>query len=71
MAQAIGFIIGEYTIPSDLSIIYVTDSISASTLQHNLKNGDKFTDLKMIRCIKQGIDHSMANHLEYLSFQWP
>ncbi len=71
MAEALGFIIGEYSIPSDLPIIYITDSNNARTLQQNLKNGDKFTHRKMIRCIKQGIDHSIANHLEYLISKWP
>jgi hypothetical protein len=60
MAKAIGFIIGEYAIPSDLPIIYITDSNNARTLQRNIKNQDMFTHQKMIRNVKQGIDHSIA-----------
>jgi hypothetical protein len=33
MAEALGFILGEYTIPSGFQIIYVTDSNNAHTLQ--------------------------------------
>jgi hypothetical protein len=33
MAEALGFIIGEYTVPPDLPIIYITDSNNAWTLQ--------------------------------------
>lgn len=54
MANALCFIIGEYTIPLDLPIIYVTDSNNSRTLQ--CKNGNKFTH-------HQGIDHSIANCL--------
>jgi hypothetical protein len=36
-AEALGFIIGEYTIPSDLPVIYITDSNNARTLQRNVK----------------------------------
>jgi len=25
----------------------------------------------MVRCVKQGIDYSIANHLEYLTSKWP
>jgi hypothetical protein len=42
MAEAIGFIIGEYTIPMDLPIIYITNSNNAPTLQCNTKNKDNF-----------------------------
>jgi len=66
MAEAIGFIIGEYTIPSDLPVLYITDSNKARTLQQNIKFCDKITHHKQIRCIKQGIDYSIANHLEFL-----
>jgi hypothetical protein len=66
-----GFIIGEYTIPSDTPIIYITDSNNARTLQWNIKNSHKFTHRKMIRGVKQGIDHSIANQLEYLTSKWP
>jgi len=36
MAESLGFIIGEYTIPSDLPVIYITDSNNARTLQRNI-----------------------------------
>jgi hypothetical protein len=71
MAETMEFIIGEYTIPSDTPIIYITDSSNARMLQRNIKNSHKFTHHKMIRGIKQGIDHSIANHLEYLTSKWP
>jgi len=71
MAETMGFIIGEYTVPETLPIIYVTDSNNARTLQRNLKNGKDFTHRKMTRSIKQGIDQAIANHLEYLTLLWP
>jgi hypothetical protein len=46
MAEAIGFILGEYTIPADLPIIYITDSNNARTLQRNIVNLKKFTHRK-------------------------
>jgi hypothetical protein len=71
MAEAFGFIIGEYTIPSDLPIIYVTDSNNARILQRNLKNKESFTHRQLIRCIKQGIDQAIANHMDILTTKWP
>jgi len=47
MAEAIGVIIGEYTIPSDLPILYITDSNNAHTLQRNIKFRDKFAHCKL------------------------
>ena len=70
MAEALGFIIGEYTIPPDLPVIYITDSNNARTLQRNVKNKAKFTHRQMVRCVKQGIDQSIANHLELLTSKW-
>jgi hypothetical protein len=44
MAEAMGFIIGEYTIPSDMPIIYIADSNNARILQRNLKKwGEVYT----------------------------
>jgi hypothetical protein len=60
MAELIGFILGEYTIPSDLPIIYITDSNNARVLQRRVKNKEDFTHQKMVRCVKQGIDYSIA-----------
>jgi len=71
MAETLGFILGEYTLPSHLPAIYITDSNNARTLQRNIKNIDDFTHRKRIRKIKQGIDYSIANHLEYLTKKWP
>jgi len=71
MAEALGFILGEYTIPSGFPIIYVTDSNNARTLQRNTKNLNQFTHRKKIRQLKQGIDFSIANHLEFLTNKWP
>jgi len=71
MAEAMGFIIGEYTIPPDLPVIYITDSNNARTLQRNIKNRDQFTHRQLTRKIKQGIDQSIANHLEFLTSKWP
>ncbi len=70
MAEAIGFIIREYTVPQDLPIIYITDSSNARTLQQNLCNRNKFMHRKLIRSVKQGIDHSIANHIENLTSRW-
>ena len=70
MAESLGFVIGTYTISQDVPILYITDSNNARTLQRNVKNQKDFTHRKPIRCIKQGIDHSIANHLEYLTSQW-
>jgi hypothetical protein len=54
MAETLGFIIVEYTIPLDMPIIYITDSNNARTLQQNIRFKDKFTHCKMIRQVKQG-----------------
>ena len=37
MAEAMGFIIGEYTIPANLPVIYITDSNNARSLQKRIK----------------------------------
>jgi hypothetical protein len=71
MAETFGFIIGEYSIPTDMPIIHITDSNNARTLQRNIKQGEQYTHRYMIRHIKQGIDHAIANHLEYLTSLWP
>ena len=54
-----------------MPIIYITDSNNARTLQQNVRFKNKFTHRKMIRQVKQGINHAMANHLEYLTDKWP
>jgi hypothetical protein len=54
MAETLGFIIVEYTIPLDMPIIYITDSNNARTLQQNIRFKDKLTHCKMIRQVKQG-----------------
>jgi hypothetical protein len=71
MVEAFGFIIGEYTIPSDLPIIYITDSNNARTLQRNLKNKESFTHRQLVRRVQQGIDQAIANHLDLLTTKWP
>jgi hypothetical protein len=54
-----------------MPIIHITDSNNARTLQRNIKQGEQYTHRYMIRHIKQGIDHAIANHLEYLTSLWP
>ena len=71
MAEAVGFILGDYTIPADLPVIYITDSNNARTLQRKVKCGDSLTHRQKIRQVMQGIDSSIANHLEYLTSKWP
>jgi hypothetical protein len=71
MTEAVGFIIAAYTIPQNLPTIFVTDSNNARTLQRNIKNINQFTHWKKVRHIKQGIDYSIANHMEYLTRKWP
>jgi hypothetical protein len=70
MAEAIGFILGQYTIPAELPIIYIMNSNNARTLQRNIVNLNKFTHRKKVRQVKQGIDYSIASHLEHLTWQW-
>jgi hypothetical protein len=48
MAEVLGFIIGEYTIPPNLLIIYITDSNNARVLQRNILHKNKFTHHTMI-----------------------
>ena len=48
MAETMGFIIGEYTIPADVPVMYITDSNNARTLQCNLKNINDLTHHKVI-----------------------
>jgi hypothetical protein len=71
MAESLGFIIGEYTIPEDLPVIYITDSNNARTMQRNVMHPKEFTHRKFVRNVKQGIDYSIANHLEYLTSKGP
>jgi len=71
MAESIGFILGAYTVPVNIPVIFITDSNNARTLQRNLTCLHTYTHRKQIRCIKQGIESSIANHLEYLTLQWP
>jgi len=71
MAETLGFIIGDYTIPSELPIIYITDSNNAKMLLRRLKNFEGLTHRKKVRAVKQGINYSLANHFEFLSSQWP
>jgi hypothetical protein len=61
----------DYTIPSDWPIISITDSNNVRTLQKKIRNPEDLTHRKMIRRMKQGIDYSMANHLEFLTSKWP
>ncbi len=70
MAETLRFIIREYTTPSDLPIIYITDSKNARRLQRKLKKSDELTHRKKIRQVKQDIDYSIANHLEMLISKW-
>jgi hypothetical protein len=51
MAEAIGFFIGEYTIPANLPVIYITDSNNARSLQKRIK-------IKMGLCIEKWRDKS-------------
>jgi hypothetical protein len=71
MAEALGFIIGDYTIPHNMPVIYITDSDNARTLQRNISRKSQFTHRHLIRQIKRGIDQAIANHLDFLTSQWP
>ena len=71
MAESLGFILGEYTIPAHMPVIYITDSNNARTLKRHLTCIADFTHRKQVRSIKQGIDNSIANHLEHLLRQRP
>jgi hypothetical protein len=66
IAELLGFILGAYTVPPNIPVLYVTDSNNARTLQCNVTNLQLFTHRKIVRKVKQGIDASIANHLEYL-----
>jgi hypothetical protein len=61
---------GDYTILLVMAITYITDSNNARTFQRNFKNGAQFTHHQLICNVKQGIDHSIANHLEFLTSKW-
>lgn len=67
VAEALGFIIGKYTIPMDLPVIYITDSTKARALQRNVKNKNKFTHQQMIRHVKQGIDRIHSESLRKIN----
>jgi hypothetical protein len=69
-AEAIGFVLGAYTAPTHMPVLYVTDSNNARTLQQNIKFLHHYTHRQQIRKIKQGIASSIANHLEHLTRQW-
>ena len=71
MAEAFGFILAAYTIPIHLPVIYITDSNNARTLQRKIRHSDTITHRKKIREVYQGIDSSIAQHIAYLTEQWP
>jgi hypothetical protein len=71
VVESLGFIIGEYTVPAKLPIIYITDSNNARTLQRRIKNCDGIMHQIKVRKVKQGIEYSIANHLELLTSKWP
>ena len=54
-----------------MPIIYIIDLDNARTLQGNISKKAQFTHRHLIRKIKQDIDCSIANHLEFLTSQWP
>jgi hypothetical protein len=70
MTEVLGFIIGESTIPPNLPIIYITDSNNARVLQRNIFHKNNLTHRTMTRKAKQGIEYSLANHLEHLTSLW-
>jgi hypothetical protein len=47
MAETLGFIIGEYTIPAELPVIYVTDSNNARSIKKS-RNSDTFMHQKIV-----------------------
>jgi hypothetical protein len=69
ISESLGFILGAYTVPPNIPVLYVTDSNNARTLQRNVTNLQLFTHRKIVRKVKQSINASIANHLEYLSAQ--
>jgi hypothetical protein len=71
MAEVLGLILGEYMIPSEMPVIFITDSENARTLQRNIRNKSQHTHRAYIQRVKQGIDTALANHLEHLIAQWP
>jgi hypothetical protein len=71
MAESLGLILGEYTIPSGLPVIYILDSNNSRTLQRKLCHLDEYTHRETVRNIRQGIESSIACHLEYLTSKWP
>lgn len=70
MAESIGFILDDYTIPPDIPVIDITDSNNARTLQRNLMSLDQYTHRQKIHNIMQGIDSSIAGHLDHLTQNW-
>jgi hypothetical protein len=70
MAEVLGFIFGKYTIPPNSPIICITDSKNARALQCNILHKNNLTHRTMIQKIKQGLDYSLANHLEHLTYLW-
>lgn len=56
---------------TDVNMEWQENSNNARTLHHNVKNNGNFTRQKMIRKVKQGINQSIANHLDMLTAKWP
>jgi hypothetical protein len=48
MAESIGFILGEYTIPAEIPVIYITDSNNARALQRNITSLKDFAHHKQV-----------------------
>jgi hypothetical protein len=68
MAESIGLIIGEYTIPSDLPVIYITDSNNTRPLKKYTAMSEShflmsILILKIHRINHLGLTHSAKNVL--------
>jgi len=67
MAETLGLIIADYSIPHKHPTIIITDSQNARTLQRNLFFQDNFTHRQLTRKLRFGISHSLSAHLNMLT----
>ena len=65
MAESLGILMSEYSLPSATPAMYITDSQNARSLHYNLNKGQDLTNCSLIRKVLQGIHQPIANQLSY------
>ncbi len=65
MAESLGILLSEYSLPIASPAMYITDSQNARSLHYNLNKGQDLTNCFLNRKVLQGIHQPIANQLSY------